>query len=610
MATEEKYKQAKMVNWYNPAQLYATALKAVVSGAFASYADKRELQAALDLAKAHIDCSKDDETKQPLDELWIDFISDTGDGFNPTYTVADLVAQPLSVMLNPDYKDVAIEKDKTWDLPQGDLLLLGGDQVYPTPSVDQYDNRFKVPFKAASKKHHQNDKRERKLFVIPGNHDWYDGLGNFIKIFCQKRRIGNWRTSQKRSYFALKLPHHYWLWATDVQLNSDVDQPQKDYFQDIATKHMESGDKVILCTAEPAWVNIAIHRKDESYKRLKFIEEYFITCDKDDFIKDKKFKLVATITGDLHHYSRYEEYKKTHDDHPYINHLITAGGGGAFLHPTHNLPYQLKGLDVSTDSILKSAQFKEPKLKACFPSKKASRKLANSVLLFPFHNIAFLITMALVQFFLIWMLQSTSQFEQLSFVQQLARVQGIGNFFIVIFNHLVLNPPVVMICVLVLLGMTMFTDRNSGKMNYWWLGCLHGIVQLFNMFLFIWFMATRKPPELGYDTDEIITAAFMVGSILLSGFTGSLIMGFYLWFTNCFLDIHMNESFSSLSQQHYKNFLRIHITPEGTVSIYPIGIEKVVTEWKQHDDGEDMTFDSTEKAMYYLIEPPIIIQNI
>ena len=72
----------------------------------------------------------------------------------------------------------------------------------------------------------------------------------------------------------------------------------------------------------------------------------------------------------------------------------------------------------------------------------------------------------------------------------------------------------------------------------------------------------------------------------------------------------MNESFSSLSQQHYKNFLRIHITPEGTVSIYPIGIEKVVTDWKQKGEGEDMTFDSTAKAKYYLIEPPIIIQNI
>jgi hypothetical protein len=50
---------------------------------------------------------------------------------------------------------------------------------------------------------------ERKLFALPGNHDWYDGLGAFDNLFCQNRdpllerngrRIGGWRCVQHRSY--------------------------------------------------------------------------------------------------------------------------------------------------------------------------------------------------------------------------------------------------------------------------------------------------------------------------------------------------------------------------------------------------------------------------
>ena len=60
MDSTKKYKQPVMVNWYDPRQLSATALKALVSGTFASYADNRELQAALDPEKKPFDCSTDD----------------------------------------------------------------------------------------------------------------------------------------------------------------------------------------------------------------------------------------------------------------------------------------------------------------------------------------------------------------------------------------------------------------------------------------------------------------------------------------------------------------------------------------------------------------------
>jgi hypothetical protein len=448
------------------------------------------------------------------------------------------------------------------------------------------------------------------MFAIPGNHDWYDGLGNFIKLFCQKRKIGSWQTAQKRSYYALQLPHNYWLWAIDVQLNSDIDQPQKDYFQEIASKHMQNSDNVILCTSEPAWVYKVIHRKDESYKRLKFFEQIFITEDRHECTGGNKFKLVATITGDLHHYSRYEEHKKTSEGVEYINHLITAGGGGAFLHPTHNIPETLTGLDEKNDAILRNTQFKDPEMKACFPSNKQSRKIANKILGFPFNNIAFWAMMTVVQLLLAWMLQSTTQYQELSFMQQLANVTSFVGWYSVVFEHLFLNPPVLVICLLVLVGMTSFTDSNSGKRNYQWVGAIHGLVQVFSMLLFIWLFSWFNISILKLTNDFSFAMLYVIETFLSGGIIGGLIFGIYLWFSSLFLNIHINESFSSLGNPHFKNFLRIHITPEGNVAIYPIGIEKVVTDWEQAGENESITFKSANTAQYYLIEPPIIIKNI
>ncbi len=81
MGSSKEYRQPKMVCWYDAKQLASTALKAIISGEFGHYADKRELQAAL----SHGD---DVVSFANHTELWIDYVSDTGDGFNSTYSVA------------------------------------------------------------------------------------------------------------------------------------------------------------------------------------------------------------------------------------------------------------------------------------------------------------------------------------------------------------------------------------------------------------------------------------------------------------------------------------------------------------------------------------------
>lgn len=52
------------------------------------------------------------------DDFWFDFMADTGDGGNSSYSVARLLARPFLRTLKDDAEVT---------LPRGDLLLIGGD---------------------------------------------------------------------------------------------------------------------------------------------------------------------------------------------------------------------------------------------------------------------------------------------------------------------------------------------------------------------------------------------------------------------------------------------------------------------------------------------------
>jgi hypothetical protein len=592
MSSTKKYIQPKMVNWYDTKQLAATGLRSVISGQFGHYADKRELQAALRPHVEAIDFGNESE-------IWIDYVSDTGDGFNSTFSIAKLVSeQKLKLALKNDF---TIESRV--ETQAGKIIIFGGDQVYPTPEMAEYENRFKIPFGTANPYNESTPESARpRMFAIPGNHDWYDGLGNFISLFCQKRRIGNWQTVQERSYFAIQLPHNYWIFGIDVQLNSDIDQPQKEYFQKIAIDKMKDGDKVILCTAEPAWVYYQMYNNNESYKRLKYFESLYITDDAYNLI-GKKFKLVATITGDLHHYSHYEEQKEG-----YINHLITAGGGGAFLHPTHLLPGKLTKQSDVDYSFQNNKSSDEPELKAAFPSKKDSRNLAFWNFAFPWFNKQFVMFLSAVELLLTWMLQGTTYYDTKgTFVEQLAKADGFGSSFRFIFGTLLNNPLFILISIVLIFGCMVFSDAKRIKRLNLFLGLPHGLIQWLNLMLWLIIFSQAFHPLFPESQQTLFIISSTLAAALVGGISGAFIFGIYLWVGVYILNVHLDEGFSSIAHQHYKNFLRLHITKDQ-LTIYPVGVDRVTTHWKQSGEGETLKFEGPLPECH-LIEPPIIIKN-
>ncbi len=63
-------------------------------------------------------------------------------------------------------------------------------------------------------------------FAIPGNHDWIDGLETFQRFIHHRGWLGGWLLPQEKSYFALRLPHGWWLFGLDLALVDDIDMCQ------------------------------------------------------------------------------------------------------------------------------------------------------------------------------------------------------------------------------------------------------------------------------------------------------------------------------------------------------------------------------------------------
>jgi hypothetical protein len=151
-----------MVQWLDPKVLLGAALEVALSSLFARFADKREMQAGL--PARFWDASGLAENGS----LWLDYASDTGDGFDPTYAIAYLLA-----------------RDAPWsgtgELKRGKVLVLGGDQVYPSADWEPYRNRFVGPYTAALP-YVAPPEKPPFLFALPGNHDWYDGLTSFMRL--------------------------------------------------------------------------------------------------------------------------------------------------------------------------------------------------------------------------------------------------------------------------------------------------------------------------------------------------------------------------------------------------------------------------------------------
>ncbi|MDT7637407.1 MAG: hypothetical protein QOC83_1695 [Pseudonocardiales bacterium] len=558
------------VRWLAPGMLARTGLAVAISEVFGAFADRRELQRAesgapLDLSTGN--AATGNAASGAGDEFWLDYVADIGDGFDGATTVASqLAADELELPLG----------DRSYPTRAGTLLVLGGDECYPVASSANYADRLVGPYRMML----PWSGSPRWLLALPGNHDWYDGLTSFLRQFCQQRWIGGWKTVQSRSYFAVKLPGGWWLWGIDVALGDDLDKPQLDYFRAIA-KGLGPDDSIILCWAMPSWVESG-PENPEGYAPLEFFERTVIP---------DRAMLRLSLSGDLHHYARYQGQDEAGQQ------KITAGGGGAYLYPTHKLPDELE---------LPPAESQDPnkhppvpyRLEQCYPSKQTSRGLRADVVGQVYRNPGF------------WAVPTALYLV-------IGTTLGRAFPFLGRDRWWVASIPALLLALVLVAGVWLGLDAFSGvgrrrnPLRRRLVGGGHTLAHLLVI------VATVIGVELGTAAagweSPWPSVAMPVAEALVGALLGQLVVGLYLLVADGIgPGVNTDELFSAQAIQDYKCFLRMRIAADGTLTVFPVKIERAVR-WSfspEDGPGADRRWfrpaDGVEPVAE-LIEEPIVV---
>lgn len=139
------------ISWLNPRLLWA-ARNGVLASWFGDPTGRTRSRLVAQRAAAGAPADKVVRRDDP-DEFSFMVIGDTGEGDDPQYAVV------------PGFLRVS----------QGtSFTVLASDVIYPVGSADDYEAKFFRPYR---------DYRA-PVYAIPGNHDWYEDLGAFMRVFC------------------------------------------------------------------------------------------------------------------------------------------------------------------------------------------------------------------------------------------------------------------------------------------------------------------------------------------------------------------------------------------------------------------------------------------
>lgn len=226
------------------------------------------------------------------------------------------------------------------------FAVIASDVIYPTGSVNEYAGKFFHPYADYP----------APIYAVPGNHDWYDGLGGFMRVFCgapplspdsrpqafsrawwrrllwkepdvaDEPKLAEAEELRSRPEQRALLPGPYWAIDTgplrivgiDTGILGDIDAAQGEWL-----RRVSAGDRPkILVTGKPIYV-------DDSYKPGPIEGGGTV----DEVVRDPACNYVAAIGGDIHNYQRYPVTVGGRT----IQYIV-AGGGGAFMHATHTIP--------------------------------------------------------------------------------------------------------------------------------------------------------------------------------------------------------------------------------------------------------------------------------
>ncbi|WP_248965646.1 metallophosphoesterase family protein [Sphaerisporangium perillae] len=226
------------------------------------------------------------------------------------------------------------------------FAVVASDVIYPTGSGNEYEDKFFRPYKDYP----------APIYALPGNHDWYDGLGGFMRVFCDapaleaerrgfsfspagfrgllwkrpetvdeprlaaarsRRSLPGQRAAQPGPYWVIDLPGLL-LVGIDTGIRGGIDRDQAAWLRRVSADPRPK----VLITGKP------IYDRNEYHPCP--IEDGGTV---DEIVRDPANNYVAAIGGDTHNYQRYPVRVGDRT----IQYIV-SGGGGAFMHATHTIP--------------------------------------------------------------------------------------------------------------------------------------------------------------------------------------------------------------------------------------------------------------------------------
>lgn len=491
--------------------------------------------------------------------VWIDFVADTGDDRD--------VSAGVGAMMTATY-DVADAEGNRVLLPRGDVLVFGGDIAYPVATADEIWKRLVLPWNEQLRRAFASS-RKRVLLGVPGNHDWYDGLDGFGRLFRRPfvepfraddrdltPRLGKQlrkRTGRKVGLVARQL--HLDEVGSLYGLVLNFIRSVVAFLRGVSVKRRR---RLVLrgyvpvqeasYFALPLAPGLDMFGADRQLGRVDFRQRAFFSKWRKEHAEravlfvagdpavaygcrnEPGAKMLAAcrlvlerdrvlyLAGDFHHYERKKINRSMH---------VIAGGGGAFLHGTRIGRYP--------------DEYGQPD--ATYPTEAMSRRLVAQV---PFKlavgraGLLVHLAMALIASTVLGVAADGLR-TMLAMSILLSAAMSIALFFVA------------------------HQGDMKGKRRIGLLATAFGIV--LGMLPMLLRLSVSALPAMAGDTAVIIATAF----------GGSAIFGLYLMLLAAF-GLEHQQAFTVLGHPGYKHFVRLCVHHDGKVEAWTIGKDDVLAE--------------------------------
>jgi hypothetical protein len=233
-----------------------------------------------------------------------------------------------------------------------DFAVICSDLIYPTGDMADYGERFYHPY----------GKLHAPIFGVPGNHDWYDGLHGFMHHICGiddrdapldfGAGIRKWVA--ERTWRHSVRPSDELLATMRLERSAEAQllkPPQPSPYVAIDAGPLrivtiDTGIQGAIDAEQAAWLRRVSFDADRRPKLLLTGKPIYVDGEHrpgvivgeattvDDVVRHPDANYVAAIGGDIHNYQRYPV--KLPDGRALQ--YIVSGGGGAFMHATHQIP--------------------------------------------------------------------------------------------------------------------------------------------------------------------------------------------------------------------------------------------------------------------------------